>query len=344
MLEKICQLAREAGEAIMQVYDGAKPMDVVSKADDSPVTAADLAAHRIIVEGLERLTPDLPVLSEESADIPWATRQHWSSYWLVDPLDGTREFVKRNGEFTVNIALIEDGVPLPGRLDSGAHPQIAVQRFVGDTDLEDTRDLAATRTVGAALATLHRAEVPNALRGCLSSREPDPREQGAAHARGLEQRRERQAGRRRAGQRGRAGQHAEQRMQAEPQRHRHAQQVLHDRKRRRQQQEHQHLASAEFQQRHTGVDADGGEEGDHQRRLQAGVQGEQGDLAAARHQHGQRHHQAADHRRRQVVAVEQRDHAAQRITEEEGQAGEGQRLHRIEFQHAAPAPMEERRA
>ncbi|AQP44065.1 aminoglycoside phosphotransferase family protein [Tessaracoccus flavus] len=105
-----------------------------------------------------------------------------------------RRLVVRHGDTTVRLstqanpvalpldwALIEDGVPLPGRLDSGAHPQIAVQRFVGDTDLEDTRDLAATRTVGAALATLHRAEVPNALRGWLSSREPDPREQGAAH-------------------------------------------------------------------------------------------------------------------------------------------------------------------
>ncbi len=108
MLDKICQLARDAGDAIMQVYDGAKPMDVVSKADDSPVTAADIAAHAVILKGLQALTPDIPVLSEEAPQ-SWDERQHWQRYWLVDPLDGTKEFIKRNGEFTVNIALIEKG-------------------------------------------------------------------------------------------------------------------------------------------------------------------------------------------------------------------------------------------
>jgi len=113
MLEQVCQLARKAGDAIMQVYDGAQPMDVVSKADDSPVTAADIAAHRVIVSGLNALTPEIPVLSEE--DPPgWDVRQHWHRYWLVDPLDGTKEFIKRNGEFTVNIALIEQGKPVLG--------------------------------------------------------------------------------------------------------------------------------------------------------------------------------------------------------------------------------------
>jgi 3'(2'), 5'-bisphosphate nucleotidase len=113
MLEQVCQLARKAGDVIMQVYDGALPMDVVSKADDSPVTAADIAAHRVIVSGLNALTPEIPVLSEE--DPPgWDVRQHWQRYWLVDPLDGTKEFIKRNGEFTVNIALIENGKPVLG--------------------------------------------------------------------------------------------------------------------------------------------------------------------------------------------------------------------------------------
>lgn len=113
MLEKICQLARDAGDAIMQVYDGTKPMDVVSKADDSPVTAADIAAHGVILKGLQALTPDIPVLSEEAPQ-SWDERQHWQRYWLVDPLDGTKEFIKRNGEFTVNIALIDKGVPVLG--------------------------------------------------------------------------------------------------------------------------------------------------------------------------------------------------------------------------------------
>ncbi|MGL0785753.1 3'(2'),5'-bisphosphate nucleotidase CysQ [Xanthomonas translucens] len=110
--ETVIAIAIDAAAAIMAVY--ATRFDVEHKADASPLTQADLAAHRIIVEGLERLTPDLPVLSEESAQIPWDVREHWTGYWLVDPLDGTREFVKRNGEFSVNIALIHQGAPVFG--------------------------------------------------------------------------------------------------------------------------------------------------------------------------------------------------------------------------------------
>ncbi|WBM70225.1 3'(2'),5'-bisphosphate nucleotidase CysQ [Buttiauxella sp. WJP83] len=113
MLEKICQLAREAGAAIMDVYQGVKPLEATKKLDDSPVTAADIAAHTIILKGLQALTPDIPVLSEEDPQT-WETRQHWQRYWLVDPLDGTKEFLKRNGEFTVNIALIEHGKAVLG--------------------------------------------------------------------------------------------------------------------------------------------------------------------------------------------------------------------------------------
>ena len=111
--EGVIALAREAAAAILQVYEGA--FDVERKADASPLTAADLAAHRCIVAGLALLTPDIPVLSEEAAEeTPLAERRAWHRLWLVDPLDGTREFVKRNGEFTVNIALIEDGAPVFG--------------------------------------------------------------------------------------------------------------------------------------------------------------------------------------------------------------------------------------
>jgi len=113
VLEQICQLARDAGDAIMRVYDGQVPLDVAHKSDDSPVTAADIAAHRVIVAGLQALTPEIPVLSEEDP-AGWEVRQHWQKYWLVDPLDGTKEFIKRNGEFTVNIALIKDGKPVLG--------------------------------------------------------------------------------------------------------------------------------------------------------------------------------------------------------------------------------------
>ena len=108
-----CAIARTAGTAIMQIYAG--EFAVQRKDDNSPLTAADLAAHRAIVDGLALLAPQLPVLSEESAEeIPWTVRRSWGRYFLVDPLDGTREFVKRNGEFTVNIALIEGDAPVLG--------------------------------------------------------------------------------------------------------------------------------------------------------------------------------------------------------------------------------------
>ena len=99
-------IARDAGKKILDVYNG--EYDVEHKEDDSPLTTADIAAHTTITKALQALTPDIPILSEEAADIPFETRQTWSTYWLVDPLDGTREFIKRNGEFTVNIALIQD--------------------------------------------------------------------------------------------------------------------------------------------------------------------------------------------------------------------------------------------
>ncbi|MCC7250094.1 MAG: 3'(2'),5'-bisphosphate nucleotidase CysQ [Lysobacter sp.] len=114
--EGVIALAVEAAQRILEVYErgdarDASGMDLRHKADNSPLTAADLASHRCIVDGLTALTPEIPVLSEESADeVSAEERLRWTRLWLVDPLDGTREFVKRNGEFTVNIALIEDGV------------------------------------------------------------------------------------------------------------------------------------------------------------------------------------------------------------------------------------------
>ena len=108
-----CAIARSAGQRILDVYEG--DFAVERKQDNSPLTAADLAAHRAIVDGLHLLTPQIPILSEESAEqAAWSVRRDWVRYWLVDPLDGTREFVKRNGEFTVNIALIEDHRPVLG--------------------------------------------------------------------------------------------------------------------------------------------------------------------------------------------------------------------------------------
>lgn len=103
--EPTIAIAVAAGEKILAIYN--TEFAVAHKEDCSPLTEADLAAHRTILRGLEALTPGVPVLSEESREISFAERQRWQRYWLVDPLDGTREFVKRNGEFTVNIALIE---------------------------------------------------------------------------------------------------------------------------------------------------------------------------------------------------------------------------------------------
>lgn len=113
LLHAVISLACEAGEAIMAVYRGGDAGEI-RKADDSPLTLADLVSQRTIVAGLTRLTPECPIISEEATDIPYVERNAWTRYWLVDPLDGTKEFIKRNGEFTVNIALIENGAPILG--------------------------------------------------------------------------------------------------------------------------------------------------------------------------------------------------------------------------------------
>jgi 3'(2'), 5'-bisphosphate nucleotidase len=113
MTEDVIEIAVAAGERILQVYHSDE-FNIETKADASPLTKADLASHEHIVQQLRRLTPNIPVLSEESKEIPYQERSQWTTFWLVDPLDGTKEFIKRNGEFTVNIALIEAGKPVLG--------------------------------------------------------------------------------------------------------------------------------------------------------------------------------------------------------------------------------------
>lgn len=110
-LEALLQLVRQAGEATLPYWRS--ELDVQHKADASPVTAADWAAHRILADGLPGVL-DIPVLSEEACDIPLAERRQWQRWWLVDPLDGTKEFVAGSPEYTVNVALIEQGRPLFG--------------------------------------------------------------------------------------------------------------------------------------------------------------------------------------------------------------------------------------
>jgi 3'(2'), 5'-bisphosphate nucleotidase len=111
-LHRLSEIARAAGAAILELYDGNARVE--RKADQSPVTAADRAAHRVIFEALSAWTPTVPVISEEGQIPPFEDRRDWSCFWLVDPLDGTKEFLSRNGEFTVNIALIQDGEPVLG--------------------------------------------------------------------------------------------------------------------------------------------------------------------------------------------------------------------------------------
>jgi 3'(2'), 5'-bisphosphate nucleotidase len=111
-IDEITAVACAAADEILKIYN--TDFNIENKQDDSPLTAADLAAHKVITTGLAELTPDIPILSEESRAAPYEQRRNWSRYWLVDPLDGTREFIKRNGEFTVNIALIEDHEPVLG--------------------------------------------------------------------------------------------------------------------------------------------------------------------------------------------------------------------------------------
>ena len=162
--EGVIAVARAAAAEILAIYQS--EFAVRHKDDRSPLTAADLAAHHCIVDGLRKLTPDIPVLSEESAGITTAQRRGWSTLWLVDPLDGTREFVKRNGEFTVNIALIEHGVttygvvqaPVTGALWHGGQRDGAFRRD-GDGGDQALRVRApATAPLRVAASRSHRDE------------------------------------------------------------------------------------------------------------------------------------------------------------------------------------------
>ncbi|MFP4155620.1 MAG: 3'(2'),5'-bisphosphate nucleotidase CysQ [Halothiobacillaceae bacterium] len=174
-LAAVQDIARAAGKRVMDVY--VQPdFDVRLKADDSPLTEADHAAHACIVERLRALSPELAVLSEEDADIPWAERQGWTRYWLVDPLDGTKEFIQRNGEFTVNIALVESyrpvlGVvyaPALGRMYFAAEEQGAWLQ-VGDAEPQRIRvsGRAPGKTWRVVGSRSHAGDTLNGLLECL---------------------------------------------------------------------------------------------------------------------------------------------------------------------------------
>jgi 3'(2'), 5'-bisphosphate nucleotidase len=114
LLNDVIELSVQAGEAILDVYNSDRGFNTVEKADSSPVTDADHAAHNLLLPALSQIEPNVPVLSEESNLPDFEARASWGTYWIIDPLDGTKEFIKRNGEFTVNIALIKNNVPVLG--------------------------------------------------------------------------------------------------------------------------------------------------------------------------------------------------------------------------------------
>ena len=141
LLTALVPIVNAASNEIIEVYRSVP--EVHNKADNSPVTNADLRAHSIILAGLTRLTPDVPVISEEASVASYQERRQWKRYWLVDPLDGTREFIKRNDQFTVNIALVENnivrlglvGLPVQKVLYAGIVPQKFAVKMPLDTQI-----------------------------------------------------------------------------------------------------------------------------------------------------------------------------------------------------------------
>ncbi len=180
LVEPIVALAEDAGRAILEVYS--TDFEVQSKEDASPLTQADLASHRWIDAGLRSLTPDIPVISEESGLADFGERSGWQLYWIVDPLDGTKEFVNRNDEFTVNIALVQDGtailgvvhVPVYGRTYVGCRG-LGAQRRDGDSDPVSIRVAAASgeppRIVGS---RSHRGKSLDAYLAAIGEHEMVP--------------------------------------------------------------------------------------------------------------------------------------------------------------------------
>jgi len=183
-----CDIARLAGLKILEIYNS--EYDIQKKSDQTPVTTADILAHELICEQLQNLTPDIPVLSEESTKIPYAIRKTWHRYWLVDPLDGTREFIKHNDEFTVNIALIENTRSILGVIyvpvtiqtyyawqNSRAYKKIENQQaqIIQTRSLPEHPTIAGSRSHGtekmktylAKLGNIELISVGSSLKSCL---------------------------------------------------------------------------------------------------------------------------------------------------------------------------------
>ncbi|WP_077216802.1 3'(2'),5'-bisphosphate nucleotidase CysQ [Piscirickettsia litoralis] len=114
LLDSVIALVKEAGRRVLDIYKNIDSLEIAVKADSTPLISADLESHEVLMGGLAALTPDYPIISEELTNVSFVERQSWSRYWLIDPLDGTREFIRGNDEFTINVALIEEGRPILG--------------------------------------------------------------------------------------------------------------------------------------------------------------------------------------------------------------------------------------
>ena len=163
LVEPVIAIAARASDAILEIYNS-DDFGVESKDDNSPLTLADKASHNSIVAALEALTPEIPILSEESNAISWEERSQWNEYWLIDPLDGTKEFIKHNGEFTVNIALIQGNQAVR----SVVYVPVQQRCFYGHKD-GGAFELAADGSVSPILATAH-AQSPIRVVGSRSHR------------------------------------------------------------------------------------------------------------------------------------------------------------------------------
>lgn len=171
-LSKIVTVAKKAGNAIKEIY--CSDFKVEEKADKSPLTEADKASHAIISEALKDLYPSIPILSEEGSEIPYEARSSWRVFWLIDPLDGTKEFIKRNGEFTVNIALVIDGMPVLGVVYA---PILDVCYYAkkGEGAYKDGIKLPSvkTNTYKVVASKSHKNEETEAFIEALKSKHPD---------------------------------------------------------------------------------------------------------------------------------------------------------------------------
>jgi 3'(2'), 5'-bisphosphate nucleotidase len=171
LLLEVTALAREAGRAILEVY--ASSFSVKEKEDRSPLTEADLRSEKLILAGLRRIAPEIPVLSEESVQLPYSTRKHWSRLWIVDPLDGTKEFVQRNGDFTVNIALVDNHRPVLGVVHAPVHERDyfaceGVGAFRSDAQASGRPIRVAKRGAGAVRVVGSRSHRGSSLDGFLA--------------------------------------------------------------------------------------------------------------------------------------------------------------------------------